>query len=67
MSVVCHEVRRVASSSVPVGVQILAGANREAVATAAAAGLQFVRAEGFVFGHVADEGWIDASAGPLLR
>ena len=26
-----------------------------------------IRAEGFVFGHVADEGWIDACAGPLLR
>ena len=26
-----------------------------------------VRAEGFVFGHVADEGWMDACAGPLLR
>ena len=51
----------------PVGVQILAGANREALAVAVAAGLQFVRVEGFVFGHVADEGWIDASAGALLR
>ena len=29
--------------------------------------LHLGRAEGFVFGHVADEGWIDASAGPLLR
>ena len=51
----------------PVGVQVLAGANREAVAVALAAGLQFVRVEGFVFGHVADEGWLDACAGPLLR
>ena len=32
-----------------------------------AAGLQFVRAEGFVFGHLADEGWVEACAGPLLR
>lgn len=51
----------------PVGVQVLAGANQEALAVALAAGLQFVRVEGFVFGHVADEGWLDASAGPLLR
>ncbi len=51
----------------PVGVQVLAGANREALAVALAAGLQFVRVEGFVFGHVADEGWLDACAGPLLR
>lgn len=51
----------------PVGVQVLAGANREALAVALAAGLRFVRVEGFVFGHVADEGWLDASAGELLR
>ena len=47
--------------------QILAAANREALAVAAASGLQFIRAEGFVFSHVADEGWMDACAGPLLR
>jgi len=29
--------------------------------------LQFIRAEGFVFSHVADEGFIDSSAGTLLR
>jgi uncharacterized protein len=52
---------------VPVGVQVLAGANREALAVALAADLSFVRVEGFVFGHVADEGWLDADAGILLR
>ena len=46
---------------------MLAGGNREAVAVAQAAGLQFVRAEGFVFSHVADEGWLEGCAGPLLR
>ena len=46
---------------------MLAGGNREAVAVAQAAQLQFVRAEGFVFSHVADEGWMDGCAGPLLR
>ncbi|AXA36568.1 MAG: hypothetical protein KatS3mg130_1927 [Candidatus Sumerlaea sp.] len=51
----------------PLGVQILAGANREALAVAHAAGADFVRAEGFVFSHVADEGWMDADAGELLR
>lgn len=30
-------------------------------------GLQFIRAEGFVFSHVADEGIIDSCAGQLLR
>jgi predicted TIM-barrel enzyme len=34
---------------------------------AQACGLQFIRAEGFVFSHVADEGFTDATAGPLLR
>ena len=34
---------------------------------ALAADAQFIRAEGFVFSHVADEGWIDACAGELLR
>ncbi len=51
----------------PVGVQVLAGANREALGVAVAAGARFLRAEGFAWGHVADEGWIEASAGPLLR
>lgn len=52
---------------VPCGIQILAGANREALACAYAAGFDFIRAEGFVFGHLADEGYIDACAGELLR
>ncbi len=52
----------------PLGIQILAGANRAALAVAHAAGLQFIRAEGFVFASVADEGLLDeADAGPLLR
>lgn len=55
------------SSGLPCGIQILAGANREAMAVAAAAGLCFIRAEGFVFAHVADEGIIESSAGELLR
>ena len=51
----------------PVGVQILAGCNRESLAVALAAGGSFVRVEGFVFAHVADEGTFDADAGDLLR
>ncbi len=51
----------------PVGIQILAGANREALAVALATGARFIRAEGFVFAHVADEGIINADAGELLR
>jgi membrane complex biogenesis BtpA family protein len=55
------------SSRLPCGVQILAGANREAVAVALAAGLDFVRVEGYAFAHVADEGLIQSSAGELMR
>lgn len=66
MSVVCHEVKRIFSHA-PVGVQVLAGANKEALAVAKAAGLQFIRAEGFVFSHVADEGLMNACAGELMR
>ena len=29
--------------------------------------LDFIRAEGYVFSHVADEGWMDSCAGELLR
>ena len=51
----------------PVGIQILAGANIEAMAVAHAAGLDFIRAEGYAYAHVADEGLIEASAAKLLR
>lgn len=56
-----------AACGLPVGVQILAGANIEAMAVAHAAGLDFIRAEGFAYAHVADEGLIQASAAQLLR
>lgn len=65
MAVACAEVRRVTDR--PIGIQILAGANEQALATAFCAGADFIRAEGFVFGHLADEGLIEACAGPLLR
>lgn len=54
-------------SRLPVGIQILAGANLEAMAVAHAANLDFIRAESFVFAHVADEGIIESSAAKLLR
>jgi membrane complex biogenesis BtpA family protein len=54
-------------SRLPTGIQILAGANIEAMAVAHAANLDFVRAEGFAFAHVADEGLIQSSAAALLR
>lgn len=66
MSVVCNEVKKEAND-LPCGIQILAGANKEALAVAKAAGLQFIRAEGFVFSHIADEGTMNSDAGELLR
>jgi hypothetical protein len=59
--------RVVQVSGLPCGVQVLAGANREALGVAVAAGARFVRAEAFAYAHVADEGWLDACAGELLR
>ncbi len=65
MAVIGHEVKNAAG--LPCGIQILAGGNLQALAAAFAAGLDFIRAEGFVFAHVADEGTIDSDAGELLR
>jgi membrane complex biogenesis BtpA family protein len=56
-----------AVGALPCGIQILAGANHEALAVAHAAALQFVRVEGYAFAHVADEGLIESSAASLLR
>jgi uncharacterized protein len=65
MSVIARAVRE--AGGLPCGVQVLAGANREALSVAHAAGLDFIRAEGFSFAHVADEGFIQSSAAELLR
>ena len=66
MAVVARAVKQ-AHPQLPLGIQILAGANREALSAALAAGADFIRAEAFVFGHVADEGYMDSCAGALLR
>jgi membrane complex biogenesis BtpA family protein len=65
LAVIGREVRR--AVSLPLGIQVLAAANEEALAVALACGAAFVRVEGFVFAHVADEGLVEAAAGPLLR
>jgi uncharacterized protein len=65
MSVVGDAVRK--AVELPLGIQVLAGANESAVAVALACDASFVRVEGFVFAHVADEGLIEASAATLLR
>jgi hypothetical protein len=65
LAVIGREVRR--AVPLPLGIQVLAAANEEALAVALACGAAFVRVEGFVFAHVADEGLVEAAAGPLLR
>ena len=65
MAVVSRAVK--VESGLPTGVQILAGANVEAIAVAHAAGLDYVRVEAYTFAHVADEGIIESSAAELLR
>jgi membrane complex biogenesis BtpA family protein len=65
MTVLAREVKR--ETGLVLGIQVLAAANREALAIAHASGADFVRVEGFAFAHVADEGVIESCAGELLR
>jgi len=65
MALVAHVVKE--QTQLPVGIQILAGANKAALAVAKAANLDFIRVEGFVFGHLADEGYIDSQAAEIMR
>lgn len=66
MTIVACAIRR--AIELPLGIQVLAGANRAALAVANAANAEFIRVEGFVFSSVADEGLLEkADAGPLLR
>ncbi len=60
------EVRKILDT-IPLWIQILAAGNKEALAVAKACDLDFIRAEGFVFGHVADEWYIESCAWELLR
>lgn len=65
MSIILYEIKQ--TFDLPTGIQILAGANKDALAAAKSAGADFIRAEGFVFAHVADEGIFTSDAGELLR
>ena len=66
MSVIARALRE--TVELPMGIQILAGANRAALAVAQSADCRFIRAEGFAYASVADEGLLEeADAGPLLR
>lgn len=65
MTAIAREVRR--EVPLALGIQVLAAANEAAIAVALASGATFVRVEGFVFAHVADEGILESCAGKLLR
>ncbi|XP_045463411.1 uncharacterized protein F13E9.13, mitochondrial [Harmonia axyridis] len=67
LSRVCTEIKKIIPHNLPCGIQVLAGGNKEALAIAKACSMNFIRAEGFVFGHIADEGYIDANAGEVMR
>ncbi|MEJ2086356.1 MAG: BtpA/SgcQ family protein [Acidobacteriota bacterium] len=54
-------------TGLPLGIQILAGANQAALAAAQACGASFIRGECFVFAHTADEGLMQSDGGELLR
>ena len=66
MTAVAVAVKSVAPN-IPCGIQILAGCNKEALAVAHASGCEFIRAEGYLFSHISDEGIMHADAGELLR
>jgi membrane complex biogenesis BtpA family protein len=65
MAIIAYQIKQ--QTNLPLGIQILAGANKAALSAAKNAGADFIRAEGFVFGHLADEGYIDSQAAGLLR
>ncbi|MEM1060030.1 MAG: BtpA/SgcQ family protein [Verrucomicrobiota bacterium] len=62
---VAHAVR--AAWPGPLGLQLLEAANLQALDVAAAAGLDFLRVEGYVFAHIGGAGLIEGCAGALLR
>ncbi|XP_066257655.1 uncharacterized protein F13E9.13, mitochondrial [Euwallacea similis] len=64
---ICTEIRKIVPTTVPCGIQVLSCGNKEALAVAKACSFNFIRAEGFVFSHIGDEGFTDANAGNLLR
>ncbi|XP_060519471.1 uncharacterized protein F13E9.13, mitochondrial [Cylas formicarius] len=67
MSRVCSELRKVVPDNVACGVQVLSCGNKEAMAIAKVCSFDFIRAEGYVFSHIGDEGFANANAGTLLR
>ncbi|MBC8368207.1 BtpA/SgcQ family protein [bacterium] len=61
------ELRRELGESFLLGAQVLFAASKTALAVAQAAELNFIRSEGWIYGHLSDKGWIDGQAGPVKR
>ena len=67
MTAIGAAIRGTVGESFPLGIQVLCGANKEAIAIALA-WASFVRVDGFCFSHVSVVGLFqEAEAGPLLR
>ena len=66
LSIICNEIRKT-NYNLYLGLQVLAGANIEALAIAYNAGFDFIRVEGFSFASIADEGLIQSCAAELAR
>ncbi len=64
-AITAYEIKR--KTDLYCGIQILAGANIAALSAAHSANADFIRAEAFVFAHLADEGYMESSAAELLR
>lgn len=73
MTRICHEVNAIinkyngVTKAIPVGLQVLAMGNQQAMAIAKACQVHYIRVENFVFSHIADEGFCNGCAGDLLR
>ncbi len=65
MTVISHAVR--SAINLPMGIQVLSGANKAALAIAKACELDFIRAEAYIFSQISDEGMMNGDAGELLR
>lgn len=58
---------RKAYPEIPIGIQLLAAGDMAALDIAIVCDLDFIRAEGFAYAHIADEGIIQGNAARLLR
>ena len=65
MTTVCGAVRSITDCEI--GIQVLAGANKAALAIASVCELDFIRAEGYIFSQISDEGMMNGDAGELQR